>query len=316
VELEPIPEYLTLRGHMGAVTDVVFHPTDGRSLVSADTEGTVRVWDFRSGTMLGALYGPPSSFRASVAYSPNGRRLAAAGGSSGQPVRVWDIATEKEICNFPGHTDTVMCVAFSPDGGHVASVGFDFTVRVWDATTAKEARAFRDHNWAVLGVAFSPDGRHLASGSSDSTVRIWDWTTGVEVPALRPQHAGRVTSVAFSRDGKRLASASLDRTIKVREAESWQLLHDLSHPSGVQCVAFDRDGPRLAWGSTDGTVTVWDGLGRQPHVLRGHTSWVQAVAFSPDGKWIASASLDGTVKIWNAPPDPQPLEQETQDAEK
>jgi WD40 repeat protein len=109
-----------------------------------------------------------------------------------------------------------------------------------------------------------------------------------------------------------LASAGWDRTVKVWEAESWRLLHDLSHPSGVQGVAFDRDGPRLAWGSTDGTIKVWDGPGMNTHVLRGHTSWVQAVAFSTDGKWIASASLDGTVKIWQAPPEPKASASETE----
>src|SRR5207249_1155220 len=159
----PIPEYVTLRGHTGAVTDAAFHPTDGRSLVSGDTDGTVRVWDFRNGKMIGVFHGPPTAYQVSVAYSPDGRRLAAANGLPGQPVRVWEVATEKEIGNFPHHIDGVMCVAFSPDGEYIASSGFDFTVRVWDATTAQEVRAFEDHNWPVFGVAFSPNGRHLAS---------------------------------------------------------------------------------------------------------------------------------------------------------
>jgi WD40 repeat protein len=306
LEREPGPEYLTLRGHTGAVTDVAFHPTDGRSLVSAGTDGTVRVWDFWSGKELGTLHGPPFTTRQRVAYSPDGRRLAVVSGIQDATTRIWDTTSAKETCSFRGHTAPDLCVAFSPDGRHVASAGFDFVVRVWEATTGKEVQALKDHDWPIVGVAFSPDGRHLASGSADSTVRVWDWTTGQELPVLEPRHAGRVADVAFSRDGKVLASASWDRAVKVWDTATWKLLHDLHDSTGAaQCVAFGRDRRRLAWGSTDSTVKVWDGPGTETQVLRGHTSWVQAVAFSPDGKWIASASLDGTVKIWKAPPEPK-----------
>jgi WD40 repeat protein/serine/threonine protein kinase len=317
LEEDPTPEYLTLRGHTGAVTDVAFHPTDGRSLISAGTDGTVRKWDARSGKPMGVLDIPPSIYPVSVAYSPDGQRLAVASSiQDGAAVKIWDTASDKEIALLRGNVSRDSCVAFNPDGRHVASGGFDYVVRIWEATTGQLLPPLTAHKWPILGVAFSPDGKHLASASGDRTVRIWDWTTGKVLKVLEPAHAARVQGVAFSRDGKWLASASWDRTIKVWDCATWELLHELPDPSGAAlCVAFGQD-HRLAWGSTDSTVKVWDGPGTEIQVLRGHASWVQAVAFSADGRWIASASLDGTAKIWRVPPQQSDVSQGVGDVEK
>ena len=152
-------------------------------------------------------------------------------------------------------------MAFSPDGRHLASAGFDFTVRVWDATTGKEVQALKGHDWPIHGVAFSPDGRHLASCSADSTVRVWDWTTGQELRVLEPRHAARVESVAFSRDGKLLASASWDRTVKVWDTATWKLLHDLHDPTGARPSAWRSAATAGGWPGAVPTAPSRSGTG-------------------------------------------------------
>jgi WD40 repeat protein len=175
-------ELLALKGHSSTVAAVCFSP-DGRRLASADWSwdahgnplpGEVRVWDAATGQELLTLQGHTNNV-VSVAFSPDGTRLASASGDG--TVRLWDAATGQELLALRGHTGRVFGVAFNPDGRRLASASQDHTVRVWDAATGRELLTLKGHTHSVYcSVAFSPDGTRLASSTEDGTVRLWGAT--------------------------------------------------------------------------------------------------------------------------------------------
>jgi WD40 repeat protein/serine/threonine protein kinase/Flp pilus assembly protein TadD len=245
----------------------------------------------------------------SVAFSPDGTRLASAGDyREGEDwkelwkgeVKLWDAATGQELLTLRGYANSISAVAFSPDGRRLAGASEDGTVRVWNADRGEEVLALLGQKSGVKAVCFSPDGKRLATASFDQTVRVWDAAKGQEVLTLKG-HAGVVSAVAFSPDGKRLASASYDQTVRVWDAErGLQLLALKGHTGQVYGVCFSPDGKRLA-SAGDQTVRLWDaGTGQEVLSLQGHALWMTAVCFSPDGKRLASASHDQTVRLWDA----------------
>jgi WD40 repeat protein len=196
-------------GYPTMMISLAYSP-DGRRLVSSgcnavrvDQPGSVKLQDAETGRELWSL--PSSHHVVSVAFSPDGRRIAL--GVVDKSVRVLDPDTGRELLALKSYAAPVRCVCFSPDGQQLASGTYAGNLHVHDAVTGQELFAHKGHDGMVFDLAYSPDSRRLATVTFDgclnkSQVKFWDAGSGKQVLSLPG-----VLTVTFSGDGRLLATA-------------------------------------------------------------------------------------------------------------
>ncbi len=290
-------------GHRGPVHTVSFSP-NSKKIVSGSADGTVRIWDSRTGISICApLTGHMGSIY-SVSFSPDGKKIVS--GSADKTIRIWDAQTGKQIGGpIIGHEAPVNSVSFSPDGKKIVSGSADRTIRIWDAQIGEPiGDTIKGYMLAVKSVSFSPDGKKIVSGHDDRIIRIWDAQTGKPIGKPITGHASAVPSVSFSPDGKKLVSGSADGSIRIWDAQTGEQIGEpiIGHKSLVNSVSFSPEGKKIVSGSSDGTIRIWDvKTGEQiGEPLIGDMFFVYSAMFSSDGKKIVSGGCDGVIRIWDS----------------
>jgi WD40 repeat protein len=309
-----------LRGHSFPVGGLAFTP-DGRALVSASADGSVRLWPLSGEGWKSRVILEGAGELWALDIDRSGERIAVGGVQGKVAVLSLDGGPSQELAGYSSKVD-IWEVAFSPDGGRVAAAALrgppeDKVVRVWDLASG-EAQvlgsvqgAGEDYQGSVAFLEFLGEDRLLSAGEA-SALSLWDLRRGT-VEVLQE---GRFGGMAADERGRfLLASRLLSAEIEGRMARSELVLRSLegsevrtlpSHGTHPTLLDLDSAAGVVASGSEDGLVRVGPLSGEEPHVLFAHGGKVLRVAISPDGRWIASGGWDGLIRLWPMPDLSQP----------
>jgi WD40 repeat protein len=216
-------------------------------------------------------------------------------------VKVWDLASWKQVGSLPGHTDEVQRAAFSPNSRTLATCSRDRTVRLWDVATWSERACLRGgHAMSVTSVVFSPDGKLLASAGRDRRIVLWELPQGRKVRSWEAP-PGVIHDILFRPDGA-LVSVQTDGVARfwdvTRGAEgAYYICH-----ADLLTLALSPDGKTLATGGYGNKISICAGPTGKPTIDL-PCSWpVRALTFAPSGLQLVAACDSGMLCFWDVAP--------------
>jgi WD40 repeat protein len=279
------------------VTALAFRPDGGELAVSGYHE--VTFWDPSTGALVGRATKLVERTNG-LAYSPDGTKLAIAGGTPGimGEVRVCDPAKRDAGKALDKIADAMLVVRFSPDGKRLAAGGADNAIRLYDVRSGQRERVIEQHADGVMDLAFSADGTKLASASRDKSARVFDTRSGAMLASFLG-HEEPVFGVAWAADGKRVLSAGLDRKVRVWNVSDAKQVGEITG-FGAEPFRLEASEGFLFSSCADGVVRQY-GLEKRDLVRAYEKApdWVYCIASDPKHHRLAAGCYNGEVRVWD-----------------
>ena len=235
-----------------------------------------------------------------VDVAPNSSSFVA--GFKNGAVKVYQVATGKELHTFVGHAAGVSGVCFVGSNS-VCSASRDTTLSLWDTTKGIRLATLKGHTRGVHACSADRVGKNIVSVSWDTSIKVWEGRSGKLQATLKTpgQRNTPINCVSFHPEGQLVVVGSWDAILRIWDTFNQKRVKSLKgHKSSIQACSYAPSGRHVVSAALDGEVRVWSTRhGIAVGSIMGHHSPVKGLAFTPNGQFLGTASSDRAVKVWS-----------------